>query len=109
MMPGCRPSNSRASAFHDTIERYADTVIRPGTKLVSIGAAHLYLKANYQDFQRFQEIDLVIPADAEATLPYLVEAVKRPVATGHRERRMRRCKRSTNFIKPNIDRASAIS
>src|SRR5262249_31408798 len=59
---------SATHAFHDTIERYADTVIRPGTKLVSIGAAHLYLKANYQDFQRFQEIDLVIPADAEATL-----------------------------------------
>jgi hypothetical protein len=33
--------------------------------------AHLYLKANYQDFQRFQEIDLVVPAEAEATLPYL--------------------------------------
>jgi acetolactate synthase-1/2/3 large subunit len=68
---------SATHAFHDAIERYADTVIRPGTKLISIGAAHLYLKANYQDFQRFQELDLVIPADAEATLPYLVEAVKR--------------------------------
>jgi acetolactate synthase-1/2/3 large subunit len=64
-------------AFHDSIERYSDTVIRPGTKLISIGAAHLYVKANYQDFQRFQEIDLAIPADAEATLPYLIEAVKR--------------------------------
>src|SRR5262249_60942044 len=47
-----------------------------GTKLVSIGAAHLLAKANYQDFQRFTEIDLTIPADAEATLPYLIEAVK---------------------------------
>jgi thiamine pyrophosphate-dependent acetolactate synthase large subunit-like protein len=63
-------------AYHDNIERYADTVIRPGTKLVSIGAAPLYIKANYQDFQRYQEIDLSIPADAEATLPYLIEAVK---------------------------------
>jgi acetolactate synthase-1/2/3 large subunit len=62
--------------FHDNIERYSETNIRPGTKLVSIGAAHLYVKANYQDFQRFTDIDLVIPADAEATLPYLIEAVK---------------------------------
>src|SRR5215469_7818464 len=31
-------------AFHDNIERYAETVIRPGTRLVSIGAAHIYLK-----------------------------------------------------------------
>ena len=63
--------------FHDNIERYADTNIKPGTKLVSIGAAHLYVKANYQDFQRFTDIDLVVPADAQATLPYLIEAVKR--------------------------------
>ena len=63
--------------FHDNIERYADTNIKPGTKLVSIGAAHLYTKANYQDFQRFTDIDLVVPADAQATLPYLIEAVKR--------------------------------
>jgi len=65
--------------FHDAIERHYDTVIRPGTKLVSIGAAHLYVKANYQDFQRFTEIDLAIPADAEATLPYLIEAVKQRI------------------------------
>ena len=63
--------------FHDNIERYADTNIKPGTRLVSIGAAHLYVKANYQDFQRFTDIDLVVPADAQATLPYLIEAVKR--------------------------------
>ncbi len=67
-------------AFHDNIERHYDTVIRPGTKLVSIGAAHLYVKANYQDFQRFSEVDLTIPADAEATLPYLIEAVKHRIA-----------------------------
>ena len=65
--------------FHDNIERYADTNIKPGTKLVSIGASHLYVKANYQDFQRFTDIDLVVPADAQATLPYLIEAVKRVI------------------------------
>jgi acetolactate synthase I/II/III large subunit len=63
-------------AFHDNIERYSETTIKPGTKLVSIGATHLYIKANYQDFQRYTDIDLVIPGDAEATLPYLIEAVK---------------------------------
>jgi acetolactate synthase-1/2/3 large subunit len=63
-------------AFHDNIERYSETVIKPGTKPVSVGATHLYIKANYQDFQRYTDIDLVIPGDAEATLPYLIEAVK---------------------------------
>src|SRR5215475_10361343 len=66
-------------AFRDSIERYADTLIRPGAKLISISAAHIYQKANYQDFQRFQEIDLVIPADAEPTIAYLSEAVRRLV------------------------------
>jgi hypothetical protein len=50
-----------------------------------ISAAHLYQKANYQDFQRFQQIDLVIPADAEATLPYLVQAVKRLVPADRKD------------------------
>jgi hypothetical protein len=76
---------SATHACHDASERYADTVIRPGTRLISIGAAHLYQKANYQDFQRFQEIDLVIPADAEATLPYLVEAVRRIVPADRKD------------------------
>jgi acetolactate synthase-1/2/3 large subunit len=62
--------------FHDGIERHSETTIRPGTMLISIGAAHIYTKANYQDFQRFTEIDLAIPADAEATLPFVIEAVK---------------------------------
>ena len=50
---------------------------KPGTKLVSITANDLYLKSNYQDFQRYAPVDLAIGADAEATLPSLIEAVRR--------------------------------
>ena len=50
--------------------------IRPGTKLISISSVDLNTKSNYQDFQRFQTIDVQMAADAEATLPALVEAVK---------------------------------
>jgi thiamine pyrophosphate-dependent acetolactate synthase large subunit-like protein len=46
-------------------------------KVITITAADLYLKSNYQDFQRFNETDLAIAADAEATLPSLIEAIKR--------------------------------
>jgi len=52
-------------------------VIKPGAKLISITANDLYLKSNYQDFQRYAPVDLAIAADAEATLPSLIEAVKR--------------------------------
>jgi len=50
---------------------------KPGTKLISLTANDLYLKSNYQDFQRYAPVDLAIGADAEATLPSLIEAVKR--------------------------------
>jgi thiamine pyrophosphate-dependent acetolactate synthase large subunit-like protein len=51
--------------------------LRQGAKVVSIAATDLYTKSNYPDFQRFQEVDLALAADAEATLPSLIEAVKR--------------------------------
>jgi acetolactate synthase I/II/III large subunit len=48
-----------------------------GAKRISITAGDLYLKANYQDFDRFTPVDLAIAADTEATLPYLIEAVRK--------------------------------
>ena len=53
-----------------------ETRIKAGTKLISISSVELNTKANYQDFQRFQVVDVQMAADAEATLPALIEAVK---------------------------------
>src|SRR5438309_6501694 len=50
--------------------------IKPGTKLISINSSDLITKSNYQDFQRFQVIDVQMAGDAEATLPSLIEAVR---------------------------------
>src|SRR5689334_1783940 len=50
--------------------------IKPGTKLISINSVELHTKSNYQDFQRFQVVDVGMAADAEATLPSLIEAIK---------------------------------
>jgi thiamine pyrophosphate-dependent acetolactate synthase large subunit-like protein len=52
---------------------------------VTITTGDLYIRANYQDFRRLQNVDLAIAADGEATLPSLIEAVKRLV-TGDRRR-----------------------
>jgi acetolactate synthase I/II/III large subunit len=54
--------------------------IKPDTKLISISSVELITKANYQDFQRFQSVDVSMPADAEATLPALIEAVKSAIS-----------------------------
>jgi acetolactate synthase I/II/III large subunit len=75
------------SDFWATVNAYTDngenggvgrnsTRIKPDTKLISISSVDLNTKSNYQDFQRFQVIDVQMAADAEATLPALIEAVK---------------------------------
>jgi acetolactate synthase-1/2/3 large subunit len=53
--------------------------IKPGTKLISIGVGDLYIRANYQDFERYQAVDIAIGADAETALPMLTEYVKQAI------------------------------
>jgi thiamine pyrophosphate-dependent acetolactate synthase large subunit-like protein len=50
--------------------------IKPGTKLIAISSSELLTKSNYQDFQRFQVTDIGMTGDTEASLPFLIEAVK---------------------------------
>jgi thiamine pyrophosphate-dependent acetolactate synthase large subunit-like protein len=58
--------------------------LAPGAQRISITAGDLYLKSNYQDFERFTPVDLAIAADAEATLPYLIEAIRKLVTPARR-------------------------
>jgi acetolactate synthase-1/2/3 large subunit len=66
-------------SYRDQIERTSRPGTKPNAKLITISADDLYIKANYQDFQRYSEVDMAIAADSEATLPSLTEAVKRLV------------------------------
>jgi thiamine pyrophosphate-dependent acetolactate synthase large subunit-like protein len=50
---------------------------KPGAKIITISAVELNHKSNHQDFGRYIEADLAITGDAEATLPELIEAVKK--------------------------------
>ena len=68
---------SSVNSVHGQVNPEFRPVTKPGTKLISITANDLYLKSNYQDFQRYQPVDLAIAADGEATLPSLIEAVRR--------------------------------
>jgi acetolactate synthase-1/2/3 large subunit len=52
---------------------------RQGSKRISITANDLFSKSNYGDYLKFAEVDIAIEADGEATLPLLVDAVKRLV------------------------------
>jgi acetolactate synthase I/II/III large subunit len=64
-------------SFSDRIYRRFGSLTRPGTKTVSLGTHDLFTKANYQEFERFPDVDLAIAGDGEASLPLLTEAVKR--------------------------------
>jgi acetolactate synthase-1/2/3 large subunit len=57
---------------------------KPDAKLITISSVELNQKSNYQDFQRFQAVDLAMVGDAEASLPSLIEAVKAAL-TGDRK------------------------
>jgi thiamine pyrophosphate-dependent acetolactate synthase large subunit-like protein len=54
--------------------------IKPGTRLVSISSNEIPARANYQNFQRFQPVDVSIAGDAEATLPALIDAVRAAIS-----------------------------
>lgn len=65
------------NSLRDQLHKTSRPITKPGAKLISITATDLYTKGNYQDFQRFPDVDLAIAADAEATLPLLIDAAKR--------------------------------
>jgi acetolactate synthase-1/2/3 large subunit len=62
-------------------------VTKPGAKIITVSAVELNHKSNHQDFGRYMEADLAITGDAEATLPELIEAVKK-LTTSDRRRAM---------------------
>ena len=72
------------NTVRDLLNQKSKPLIRPGTKLISITPTDLYIKSNYQEFNRYQEVDLAIAADAVATLPSLIEAVKRLITADRR-------------------------
>jgi thiamine pyrophosphate-dependent acetolactate synthase large subunit-like protein len=73
------------NTLRDQLHRSTEPRTKPGAKMITITTGDLYVRANYQDFRRLQDVDLAIAADGEATLPSLIEAVKR-LASGDRRR-----------------------
>ncbi len=57
---------------------------KPDVKLVHLTLSDQMVKANYQDMQRFCPVDLSISGDVEATLPALIEAVKREITVARK-------------------------
>jgi len=65
------------NAYRDQLHRTSRSSIKTGTKLISITSGDLFGKPNYQDQQRYPDVDIAMAADGEATMPALLDSVKR--------------------------------
>jgi acetolactate synthase-1/2/3 large subunit len=76
---------SAMNTMHDQVNRTTRSIAKSDVKLISITTGDLYTKANYQDFFRYTPVDLAMAADPEATLPSLIEEVKRQMTPGRKQ------------------------
>jgi thiamine pyrophosphate-dependent acetolactate synthase large subunit-like protein len=68
--------------------------IKPTTTTIHINSMYLQGEGNYQDQQRFYNPTMPIAGDAEASLPYLIEAINRAVSS---ERKAQNTARASHF------------
>jgi thiamine pyrophosphate-dependent acetolactate synthase large subunit-like protein len=59
-------------------------IAKDGVKIVNLSMQDVYIRSNYQDFQRYQPADLAINGDAQTSLPALIEEVKLALTEGQR-------------------------
>src|SRR5258707_2181751 len=64
----------------------------------------VYIRSNYQDFQRYQPADLAINGDAQASLPALIEEVKRALSEGQRRAAAERAAKLAGEHRKSLDR-----
>jgi acetolactate synthase I/II/III large subunit len=95
------------NAFSDRIVRTSRPITKKDAKIVTLGTRDLYMKSNYQDFGRYQEVDMAIAGDGEASLPALTEAVKRLIDEGRKQAYEARGKRYAEARHAMIERAKS--
>jgi thiamine pyrophosphate-dependent acetolactate synthase large subunit-like protein len=82
--PGYQPDVTLCLEVND-VSNTARMARSRNAKVINISSVDLFMKSNIQDFGRYADVDIDIGADAEATLPALIEACKRLI-TADRKR-----------------------
>ncbi len=95
------------NSFRDQLKRSSHRLTEKNVKLISITANDLNLKSNYQTFQRYTELDIAMAADAEATLPSLIEAIKRQMSPDRKSALQQRGEALAVARRAALDRAHA--
>ncbi len=83
------------NSVRDIAHKDTRRLVRPDARVITIGVNDLFMKSNYQNFQRYFDADLSIAGDAQATLASLTESVRSAMprstrsALADREERLR--------------------
>ena len=65
--------------FRDQLFRSWARGTTPDVKVAAVGMTDLLVKANYQEFQRYEPVDIAIAGDGEATMPFLIDALRQVI------------------------------
>ena len=68
----------------DLPQREEVSLTKHDVNLISLGVGDLYLKSNYQNFQRFLAVSLAIAGDAELSLPVLTDLIRKKLSSSQR-------------------------
>jgi acetolactate synthase I/II/III large subunit len=94
----------------DSTIRHTITKTKPGVKVIEINSELLVGAGNYQDKQRFYPSDIPVGADAEASMPALIDAVARNMTDARRNLNPQRAQRFkqifTNTRMASLDAAA---
>ncbi|MEO7054248.1 MAG: thiamine pyrophosphate-dependent enzyme [Rhizomicrobium sp.] len=63
-------------AFVPHTETSTQRIMKPGAKSISLTSVDLNFHSNYQDFERYPDVDLALEGDAETSLPSLIAACR---------------------------------
>lgn len=93
------------NSMRDQLERIDMPRVKAGVKVISVSTHDLLMHSNYQDFQRYFGADLNITADAQTTLPFLIEAVQREASASGKSANEMRGEKLRQAYHGAIDRA----
>jgi acetolactate synthase I/II/III large subunit len=79
-------------------------ITKPGAKVITIYAGDLFSKSNYQDFGRYDEVDLAIAADAQASLPILIDECRKLITPERKSVIQARASKLAEVSRRNRDR-----
>jgi acetolactate synthase-1/2/3 large subunit len=74
----------RLNRYRDQQVRSSTPAVKADATIISISAYDLFMRSNYQNVERYQEVNLSIAADPQATLPSLIDACKRLITPDRR-------------------------